>query len=146
MQHCLSRYVTLPNNILPLPYIHSYALTSRTLTIYLSNQVTSRAHRLGATGPVCIETVNVWHELDSSTKAFQKRISSNLDDEEKRQTSRAVCEYCYRSFDNIILAEKHEIRCDRNPESCAEVNLFHLSSVYRDLRPPSPLMIGASDE
>ncbi|KAL7448069.1 hypothetical protein ACHAWC_000325, partial [Mediolabrus comicus] len=30
----------------------------------LLEQVTSRAHRLGATGPVCIETVHIWNQLD----------------------------------------------------------------------------------
>jgi len=109
----------------------------------LHNQVTSRAHRLGATGPVTIETVNVWHELDPSTKKFRKQIASNLNDEDQKRTSTAICEHCYRSFDNITLAEEHEIRCDRNPDSSAEVPLFHLSSVYRDLRPPPPMGIGA---
>mmetsp|Transcript_10699 Transcript_10699/g.18264 ORF Transcript_10699/g.18264 Transcript_10699/m.18264 type:complete len:1056 (+) Transcript_10699:111-3278(+) len=109
----------------------------------LLEQVTSRAHRLGATGPVTIETVNVWHELDPSTKKFRKQIASNLNDEDQKRTSTAICEHCYRSFDNITLAEEHEIRCDRNPDSSAEVPLFHLSSVYRDLRPPPPMGIGA---
>ena len=90
-----------------------------------------------------IETVHVWRELDPITDEFKKQISSN---EEQKRTSTAICEHCYRSFDNMTLAEEHEIRCDRNPESSAEVSLFHLSSVYRDLRPPPPMMINTSGD
>ncbi|KAL7493687.1 hypothetical protein ACHAWT_010569 [Skeletonema menzelii] len=109
----------------------------------LLEQVTSRAHRLGAIAPVTIETVHVWRELDPITNEFKKQISSN---EEQKRTSTAICEHCYRSFDNITLAEEHEIRCDRNPEGSAVVQPFHLSSVYRHLRPPPPMMINASDD
>lgn len=105
-------------------------------------QVTSRAHRLGANGPVCIETVHIWNQLDPITRQFQKQLSSKLNVEEKRQTSTAICEHCFRSFPNFVLAEEHEMRCDRNPDSCAKPDPFHLSAVYRDLRPPAPLMIG----
>ena len=109
------------------------------------NQVTSRAHRLGATAPVTIETVHVWRELDPRTEEFREQIS-DLDDEEQRGTSTAICGHCYRSFGNMTLAEEHETRCDRNPESSAEVDPFHLSSVYRDLRPPPPMIINSSDD
>jgi SNF2 family DNA or RNA helicase len=39
----------------------------------LLEQVTSRAHRLGSTGPVTVKTVNVWPEMNPETeKAGQK--------------------------------------------------------------------------
>ena len=86
-------------------------------------------------------TVNTWHELDSTTKEFQKRISPDHDSDEVKRTSTAICDHCYRSFANLAQAQEHEMRCDRNPNGIADVSMFHLSSVYRDLRPPPPLMI-----
>ena len=107
----------------------------------LLEQVTSRAHRLGCTGPVTIETVNVWQELDHDTKKVAKQISSTIEDSANKRTSTAVCEHCYRSFENMEKAENHEQSCDRNPDSEAVVDPFHLSSVYRDIRPPPPMMV-----
>lgn len=89
----------------------------------LLEQVTSRAHRLGATGPVTIDTINVWHRLDSSTKEVAKQLSSTVQDDAKRKLSRAVCDHCYRSFENIDLALVHELTCDRNPDGNAKVSL-----------------------
>jgi len=110
----------------------------------LLEQVTSRAHRLGCTGPVTVETVNVWREMDAATKAVTRQLSSSTDDDEHRRTSTAVCEHCYRSFENIEKAEIHELTCDRNPDSSAVVNPYHLSSVYRDIRPPPPMLVGST--
>mmetsp|Transcript_5871 Transcript_5871/g.12767 ORF Transcript_5871/g.12767 Transcript_5871/m.12767 type:complete len:1099 (+) Transcript_5871:135-3431(+) len=110
----------------------------------LLEQVTSRAHRLGCTGPVTVETVNVWREMDATTKAVTRQLSSSTDDDEHRRTSTAVCEHCYRSFENIEKAEIHELTCDRNPDSSAVVNPYHLSSVYRDIRPPPPVIVGST--
>ena len=56
--------------------------------------------------------------------------------------STAVCEHCYRSFESMEKAENHEHKCERNPDSSAEVDPFHLSSVYRDICPPPPMAIG----
>lgn len=111
----------------------------------LLEQVTSRAHRLGCTGPVTIDTINVWHEMDVSTKEVAKKLSSSVQDEAKKRTSTAVCEHCYRSFESLELAEVHELTCERNPDGNAKVDPFHLSSVYRDIRPPAPMIVGGPD-
>ena len=109
----------------------------------LLEQVTSRAHRLGCTGPVVVETVNVWQgKHEESTKAVAKQLAASIVEEENRRTSTAVCEHCYRSFESMEKAENHEHKCERNPDSSAEVDPFHLSSVYRDICPPPPMAIG----
>ena len=111
----------------------------------LLEQITSRAHRLGCTGPVIVETVNVWQgKLEESTKAVAKQLAASIvkEEEENRRTSTAVCEHCYRSFESMEKAEAHEAKCERNPDSSAEVDPFHLSSVYRDIRPPPPMTAG----
>lgn len=108
----------------------------------LLEQVTSRAHRLGCTGPVTIDTLNVWPEMDSTTKGVAKKLSSSVQDETKKRTSTSVCEHCYRSFETLELAEAHELTCERNPDGNAKVDPFHLSSVYRDIRPPAPMLVG----
>lgn len=109
----------------------------------LLEQVTSRAHRLGCTGPVTVETVHVWQEMDTSTREIAKQLSSTIQNEDKKKTSTAVCDHCYRSFENLEKAEEHELTCDRNPDGNAIVDPFHLSSVYRDIRPPAPMIIEA---
>jgi len=111
----------------------------------LLEQVTSRAHRLGCTGPVTIETVNVWQELDGETKKLAKDLSSVVQDEDRKVLSKAVCEHCYRSFESIETAEIHEQSCERNPDSEAVVDPFHLSSVYRDIKPPVPVPVCPSE-
>mmetsp|Transcript_31405 Transcript_31405/g.65726 ORF Transcript_31405/g.65726 Transcript_31405/m.65726 type:complete len:450 (+) Transcript_31405:1-1350(+) len=108
-------------------------------------QVTSRAHRLGCTGPVTIETIHTWHQLDTNAKHVAKQVASTLEDEtdeSKKRTSTAICDHCYRSFANLGLAKEHELTCDRNPNGNAIVDPFHLSSVYRDIRPPAPMIVG----
>ncbi|KAL7548648.1 hypothetical protein ACHAWF_011915 [Thalassiosira exigua] len=112
----------------------------------LLEQVTSRAHRLGCTGPVTVETIHVWQEMNSTTKEVAKQLSSEVEGEAKKRTSTAVCEHCYRSFENMDKAEEHELRCDRNPDGKAIIDPYHLSSVYRDIRPPAPMMVGTHSD
>ena len=80
--------------------------------------------------------------MDAATKEVAKQLSSAVEDEAKKRTSTAICEHCYRSFPNIEKAELHELTCDRNPDGNAIVDPFHLSSVYRDIRPPAPMTVG----
>ena len=54
----------------------------------LLEQVTSRAHRLGCTAPVVINTVNVWHRMDLSTNDIARRLMSNVQDEAKKKNLR----------------------------------------------------------
>lgn len=107
----------------------------------LLEQVTSRAHRLGCTGPVTIDTIVGWMKLDPSTEEVAKRLSSDLIDESKKNTLPAVCDHCYRTFKSKEAAESHELTCDRNPDGNAKIDPFHLSSVYRDIKPPAPILI-----
>ena len=113
----------------------------------LLEQVTSRAHRLGCTGPCTIDTINVWQKTDSAMKEVAKQLSSavEIDNDAKTKSSRAVCEHCYRSFESLEKAEEHELTCDRNPDSTAIVDPFHLSSVYRDIKPPLPMQVGTEN-
>ncbi|KAL3784494.1 hypothetical protein HJC23_013637 [Cyclotella cryptica] len=109
----------------------------------LLEQVTSRAHRLGSTGPVIVETVNVWPELDPKTSEKAKKLTSTSTHISSRTTTcTAVCDHCYRSFETIEKAQIHEKTCDRNPDSAAIIDPFHLSSIYRDIRPPPPILAG----
>eukprot|EP00978_Attheya_sp_CCMP212_P003897 scaffold8315_cov50-Attheya_sp.AAC.1 len=116
----------------------------------LLEQVTSRAHRLGATGPVCVETVHTWFDVgpnakaaiqDKSQKGVKDAAASQLILAKKNPLTKAVvCQFCYRQFDSFDGAEEHErTNCPRNPESIKDADLFHLSSVYREIRPPPPL-------
>jgi hypothetical protein len=83
--------------------------------------------------------------MDSITYEVAKRLLSTVQDEAKKRISTAVCEHCYRSFESIDIAEIHELTCDRNPDSNAKVDPYHLSSVYRDIRPPAPMIAGEPD-
>ena len=109
----------------------------------LLQQVTSRAHRLGATGPVIVETVNVWQDMSEATKDILKKSqneSSIGSYVQEHQTDKAICGFCCRSFPSLHLAEEHErTTCLQNPDSTAEVDNFSLSSVYRQIRPPPAL-------
>lgn len=114
----------------------------------LLQQVTSRAHRLGATGPVTVETVNVWLEMDDSVKVATKVPDSGKNTNKglgiggaKRQTDKAVCVFCCRSFPSMGLAEEHErTTCLQNPDSTAKLESFSLASLYREIRPPAALL------
>ena len=118
----------------------------------LLEQVTSRAHRLGAKGPVKVDTVNVFYTLDpqiqgtleqvEQTFSPRRKNSSNLSkktlEEEKSKTLTSVCcAYCYRAFRSYKEANHHEANsCPRNPDITSVLDPFHLSSVYRDIKPP----------
>lgn len=92
----------------------------------LREQIASRAHRLGAQGPVIVKTVNVWQKLDAQTKEFAEKLRSESNDEsnggasnsdfgDAQKTETAVCDHCFRTFDTLQLAEAHEKTCERNP-------------------------------
>jgi len=118
----------------------------------LLEQVASRAHRMGATGPVTVETVNtfyrvsekmqagmnvVWNEKESLRNAAGTAV---IQQDRAKVLSKIVCQHCYRQFGTMELAEEHERTiCPRNPANASVVDPFHLSSVYRDIRPPPPL-------
>ena len=128
----------------------------------LLEQVTSRAHRLGATGPVTIETINVFYKC---SEGFQQKLTSSLSSNEredggknkrknqnvlsliqgnqnrKASLNKIVCHHCYRQFDSYALAEEHErTLCPRNPDNAFVVDKYHLSSVYKEIRPPLPMV------
>jgi hypothetical protein len=114
----------------------------------LLEQVTSRAHRLGATGPVVVETVNTFFNFgvtphsDQLQSIFNASTSNNSNKRIAKQDrestlSKIVCEQCYRQFESKAKAEEHEAKlCPRNPASTTTIDKFHLSSVYREIRPP----------
>jgi SNF2-related domain len=120
-------------------------------------QVTSRANRLGATGPVVIDTVNAFYKMPKETElALQdydefvsefdaggiipSSPSKRRDQERQSILKRAVCQYCYRQFLSMPAAEEHErLTCPRNPDSQSVLEPFHLSSIYETIRPPEAL-------
>ena len=87
-------------------------------------QVTSRAHRLGATGPVLIDTVNTFWKLPAETEealegtaskssfSEENTISASpakqLEHDKERTLRKVVCSFCYRQFESIAKAEEHE--------------------------------------
>jgi hypothetical protein len=103
----------------------------------LLEQVTARAHRLGAKGPVSVETIHVFYKCSDS---FQKLIFEDPD--RKKNLQNIVCHHCYRQFGSHELAEKHEqTMCPRNVESSAVLdNKWMIGSVYREIRPPLPVV------
>lgn len=123
----------------------------------LLEQITSRAHRLGATGPVIVETVNPYYKLDEQTekavaasnereKHNKKPRGQEVSHETAAKNSkikdasltRVVCQHCYRQFDSMTVAMNHEQKqCPRNL-AIDTVDPWHLSSVYREIRPPLP--------
>ena len=97
----------------------------------LLEQITSRAHRLGASGPVTVCTVNTYYSLDEKLKAIK--------DDKKRNLTKVVCQYCYRNFESMDEAVTHEdTKCTRNPSNATARDPWHISSIYRELRPPPP--------
>ena len=134
----------------------------------LLEQVTSRAHRLGATGPVRIETIHVfykcsegfqqkvlsslssWNELqengDSNSNNKRKKNNERLsliqgNQNRKASLNKIVCHHCYRQFDSKALAEEHErTLCPRNPDNAVVADKYHLSSAYKEIRPPLPMV------
>ena len=123
----------------------------------LLEQVTSRAHRLGATGPVSVETVNTFYKVSKEMEAALKVLGKDdtisdgkegplslIKQEKKKVLQKVVCSHCYRPFDCMASAEYHErTNCPRNPDNISAVDPFHLSSVYREIKPPPPLKSGA---
>ena len=118
----------------------------------LLEQITSRAHRLGATGPVIVETVNPYYKLDEKTEEavaasneprgqeLSHKTSAKSSKSKNESLTKVVCEHCYRQFDSMAEAMNHEQKqCPRNPAIDA-VDPWHLSSVYREIRPPLPQM------
>jgi hypothetical protein len=111
----------------------------------LLEQVTSRAHRLGATGPVTVETINTFYKLSEEMDAEMKRTAkkeeaTQLLQDKERALKKIVCHYCYRQFDSYSSAEEHErTLCPLNPICKGVQDSFHLSSVYREIRPPPPV-------
>ena len=129
----------------------------------LLEQITSRAHRLGATGPVFVETIHPFYEMDKQTTEIVEK-SERLESAPKKQKSsasgtvgaaswrnkeslkRAVCQHCFRAFDSIAIAEKHEQNaCIRNPANEGIVDPWSLSSLYRAIRPPPSPAASARD-
>ena len=130
----------------------------------LLEQVTSRAHRLGATGPVSIETINVFYKcsdgfqnkllssMSSTEQHHRNRQGANLSKQSKKSLinnyhdrkaslKKIVCHHCYRQFDSYALAEEHERKlCPRNPDNAVVADKYHLSSVYKEIRPPLPMV------
>jgi hypothetical protein len=111
----------------------------------LLEQVTSRAHRLGAKGPVRVETVNTFYNVSEETEQKMEKAASTqgasakktLLEEKAKALTRICCIHCFRGFDSYALAEHHEqTNCPRNPEIESTVDPFHLSSVYREIKPP----------
>jgi hypothetical protein len=118
----------------------------------LLEQVTSRAHRLGATGPVIVDTVNTFYKFgivpDDSKKVpiDDRRIDEYTNKMKQPTLNKIVCEHCYRQFESKAKAEEHEAKlCPRNPASATTIDQFHLSSVYREIRPP-PLAIDTTTD
>jgi hypothetical protein len=133
----------------------------------LLEQITSRAHRLGAAGPVTVSTVNTFYTLDPATEAAvvasntakvdpingkeKARCGSSnrkktptskvsaLQSNQKRELTKVVCQYCYRNFNTMVEAVAHENnQCPRNPSNTTARDPWHISSIYRELRPPPP--------
>ena len=112
----------------------------------LLEQVTSRAHRLGARGPVQVETVNVFYTLDEKTEEVIEKAKLTTGqalsktarlDQKKKTLARVCCQYCFRGFDSYELAVRHETaNCPRNPSIQSALDQFHLSSVYKAIKPP----------
>ena len=112
----------------------------------LLEQVTSRAHRLGARGPVQVETVNVFYTLDEKTEEVIEKAKLTTGqalsktarlDQKKKTLTRVCCQYCFRGFDSYELAVRHETaNCPRNPSIQSALDQFHLSSVYKAIKPP----------
>jgi len=124
-------------------------------------QITSRAHRLGATGPVLVETIHAFFHLSEKmelaltaeqTISIEKDREKNGENEEALPTKKllmdrkqekatllqkVVCEHCYRQFPSHAVAEEHEKKtCPRNPSSAHVADPYHLSSIYREIKPP----------
>ena len=145
IHHCRAVGISFAGMLVDLSFVTHLFLLEPIDDAALLEQISSRAHRLGCTGPVVVETVNVWQGcLEENARAVAKQMAASIveDGEGNRRMSTAVCEHCYRSFESMGKAEIHEHTCERNPDSSAVVDPFHFSSVYRDIRPPPPMIVG----
>jgi len=150
---------------LDLSFVPRIFLLEPIIDAALLEQVTSRAHRLGATGPVTVDTIHVFYKCSesfqqkmllqsSSSSNRQKKRSSNNSKRMKKLHSsiynnlhreeslkKIVCHHCYRQFASYELAEEHERKlCKRNPSNMVTIDPYHLSSVYKEIRPPLPML------
>ena len=107
----------------------------------LLEQVVSRANRLGATGPVVVETIHVFQDLPDAyyETTGGARMERNI---------RAICDACYKSFGSKAEAIAHEEVCARNPKNHGQWQRdpFTLEAVYRRVKPPPPLEERAHSE
>jgi len=150
---------------LDLSFVPRIFLLEPIIDAALLEQVTSRAHRLGATGPVTVDTIHVFYKCSesfqqkmllqssSSSNRQKKRSSNNSKMMKKLHSSiynnlhreeslkQIVCHHCYRQFASYELAEEHERKlCKRNPSNMVTIDPYHLSSVYKEIRPPLPML------
>ena len=117
-------------------------------------QVVSRAYRLGATGPVTVETVHVLqgdlppdlHALCSGRHpAATVAAAGTLSEVPKgpaaagAELQRAICDLCFRAFASSADAVAHERVCMRNPKNRARLAMdpWKLASIYREIKPPA---------
>ena len=131
-------------------------------------QVVARAHRLGATGPVRVETLVVLLELPDDLAHLPAVPSSDLSSSSSSSSSSkggkgkgsetlaagklAICDECYRSFPSLALALQHEAQCPRNPANATRLReadaassggVPRLESLYRAIKPPPPMATSA---
>jgi len=87
----------------------------------LLEQVVSRAHRVGATQPVRVATLQAF-------VAGSKRPQKNY-----------ICDHCYKSFAIEAVADAHMLKCSRNPNATdvPAWRRFTMSAVFDELRPPA---------
>ncbi|GKY95765.1 hypothetical protein MPSEU_000537300 [Mayamaea pseudoterrestris] len=111
----------------------------------LLEQVTSRAHRIGATGPVTVLTVNTHYEVTKEFSAALEaghHMTKRIEQNNTSLLHTVVCDHCFRSFNSRVLAEEHErTNCPRNPANVHCMDPFRLSSVYREIKPPPAIRI-----
>lgn len=105
-------------------------------------QVVARAHRLGATGPVRVETLVVLLDLPDDladlpavdTDSVKEKQSGRGHERGKKSATKttngtvvasseklSICDQCYRSFPSLALAQQHEAQCPRNPANVAKL-------------------------
>ena len=105
-------------------------------------QVVARAHRLGATGPVRVETLVVLLDLPDDLAvlpavdgdAVHEKQNRRGRERGKKRAKKAtngtvvasseklsICDQCYRSFPSLALAQQHEAQCPRNPANVAKL-------------------------
>ena len=134
-------------------------------------QVVSRAHRLGATGAVTIETVHIFQDA----RVFDAEDDEGAQEGEEgggggggvgdgvgggggggkakrreKHMPKGICDLCYRSFEPVgcrtgkEMAALHEPTCERNPANLAAASrdVGNMLSVYKEIRPPAPLVGG----